>query len=154
MICKSKLALAMAIVFSCSLGAFAQADAGYWRAESKTAQSITGDIGIGGEKIVMNFMRFTIAEIRQLKSAEVSAMFDVPAEDANRGELYRLSIPADKKFLHRNNLCGNEETQWMATFASGKSLRVAFFSGGSMPVFTIESISNTTNLCGIFNYHR
>ncbi len=145
---------AAAVLFSCCLAAGAQQDAGYWRAESKTAESITGDIAISGEKLMMNFTRFTIADIRPLSYTEVSAAFDVPAENGNKGILYRLSIPGDKKFLHRNTLCGNEETQWMATFVTGRTLRLVFFSGSSMPVFTPEAISNTTSLCGSYTYHR
>lgn len=146
--------VAIAALFSlCGISALAQ-DAGYWRAESKTAQSITGDIAIGEERLLINFTRYTIAPIRSLTSAEVSSVFDVPADAGNKGSLYRLSIPGDKKMLHRNTLCGGEETQWMATFVNGKSMSLVFFSGGSMPVFTPEAISNTTALCGSFSYRR
>src|SRR5579871_1744782 len=112
-----------------SIPLFAQQDAGYWRAASKTAQSVTGDIALGGEKISINFNRYTLAEIRKLNGAEVSALFDVTANENNRGDLYRLSIPAGQKFLRKNTLCGSDDTQWLATFVEGKQLHAAFFSG-------------------------
>jgi hypothetical protein len=128
-------------------------DKGNWRAASNTAQSITGDIGISAYKLFINFTGFTMAEIRTLNQGEPSAVFE--AENAGgAGHLYRLSVPADKKFMHHNTLCGSEQTQWMVTYAEGTTLHVAFFSGQKPPVMTPEAISNTSDLCGTFLYVR
>ena len=35
-----------------------------------------------------------------------------------------LNIPGSKKFLHKNSLCGSEDTQWMAAFVEGRSLHI------------------------------
>ncbi len=59
-----------------------------------------------------------------------------------------------RKFLNKNSLCGGEDTQWMVTYASGKSLQLAFFSGQEAPVFTFDAISKSTNLCGTFSYAK
>ena len=40
----------------------------------------------------------------------------------------------------------------MATYVTGHTLNVAFFSGDDMPVFTFDAISKTTDLCGTFAY--
>jgi hypothetical protein len=104
--------------------------------------------------LAINFSSFTIARIRALESGEVSAVFDVDTNIGGRGNLYRLSIPATKKFLHKNTLCGSEDTQWMAAFVSGRILHLAFFSGEKMPVFTPDAMANTTDLCGTFSYAR
>jgi hypothetical protein len=79
-----------------------------------------------------------------------------PSEGAagGSGNLYRLRIPGDKRFLHKNTLCGSEDTQWMATYVVGHALHLAFFSGQKMPVFTTDAIANTTDLCGTFYYVR
>jgi hypothetical protein len=138
---------------SCCMSAVAQ-EKGSWRAVSKTAQSITGDVALSDEKIMINFSSFTIAQIHDLKPGEVSAVFDVDSNAGGRGNLYRLSIPASKKFVHRNTLCGTEEVQWMVTYVAGRSLRLAFFSGPQAPVFTLDAISNSTDLCGTFSYER
>ncbi|WP_433967624.1 hypothetical protein [Tunturiibacter gelidiferens] len=127
---------------------------GYWRAESSTAQSITGDIGFSGEKMSINFTGFVIAQIRSLEPGEVSAVFDADSSGGGSGNLYRLNIPAAKKFLHKNTLCGTEDVQWMATYVVGRSLKIAFFSGPKMPVFTLTEIGNSTDLCGTFSYVR
>jgi hypothetical protein len=137
----------------CSLAAFAQED-GNWRAANQTAKSITGDIGIAPEKLYINFIRFPISRIRALKPEEVSAAFDTDASAAGSGSLYRLSIAPETKFLHKNNLCGSDETQWMATYVEGKTLKIAFFSDAKPPVFTLEALRNSTNLCGTFGYTR
>jgi hypothetical protein len=93
-----------------------------------------------------------MAQIRTLSPAEVAIAFDADSGSATPGNLYRLSIPANRKLMGKNTLCGSDDTQWMATSVSGKTLQLAFFSGPSMPVFTPEAFANPTNLCGIFAY--
>ena len=127
---------------------------GTWRAANQTAQNITGDITLLDEKITISFSSFPIARIRTLDPAEVGAVFDTDGNPAGKGSLYRLSVPASKKFLRRNALCGGEDTQWMAAYAAGHSLYLAFFSGQKAPVLTPEEITNSTDLCGTFIYLR
>jgi hypothetical protein len=148
---KLRTILSTALVLSGTLPGHAQ-ERGNWRAVSKTAQSITGDLIISDQRLSMNFFTFPIAEIRPLKPEEVLAAFDTTDASAGIGHLYRLSIPGDKRFLHKNTLCGSEETQWMATYASGKGLGIIFFSNAFPPVFTTEALSNNVNLCGTFSY--
>ena len=147
------LSAVIGTLLACSLSATAQ-EQGPWRAASTNAQSITGDVALSDAKLAINFSSFTIARIRALEPGEVSAVFDVDSNIGGRGNLYRLSIPATKKFLHKNTLCGSEDTQWMAAFVSGRILHLAFFSGEKMPVFTPDAIANTTDLCGTFSYAR
>jgi hypothetical protein len=127
---------------------------GYWRAANSAAQSITGDVALSDEKIAIDFSSFTIAQIRGLEQRELSAVFDAGNNAGGTGSLYRLSIPASKKFMRRNSLCGSEDTQWMATYVVAGSLHLAFFSGQKMPIFTPDAISNSTDLCGTFTYVR
>jgi hypothetical protein len=141
--------LALAGALSC-----AAQDKGYWQAASTTANSITGDISISESKVSINFVSFPVVKVRSLVPAEVSAVFDSDISAGGTGVLYRLSVPASKHFLHHNSLCGTEETQWMATFASGHTLQVAFFSGTNAPEFTFDAISKSTDLCGTYTYAR
>jgi hypothetical protein len=143
----------LGLMLVCCMTAAAQ-DKGYWRAVSSTAKSITGDVALSDEKISINFLNFTIARIRGLEQAEASALFDPEGTAAGSGGLYRLNVPGDKKFLHRNSLCGSDDTQWMVTYVSGRSLQVAFFSGAKPPVFTMDALGNSTDLCGKFSYVR
>jgi hypothetical protein len=140
-------------VLTCGLSLTAQ-EQGPWRAASKTAESITGDVAFSDTRIAIEFSTFPIVRVRDLAPGEVSATFDVDSNSGGHGSLYGLSIPAAKKFLHRNTLCGSEDTHWMAVYPSGRSLHVAFFSGQKMPVFTPEALANTTDLCGTFLYAR
>lgn len=142
-----------AAVLTLASSVFAQ-DKGYWRAASNNANSITGDVSIGDTKLLINFSSFTIAHIRALTSNEVAAAFDADASAGGNGALYRLMIPAGKRFLHKNTLCGTADTQWMATYVAGRNLMVAFFSGDNVPVFTIDALSNSTDVCGTFTYAR
>jgi len=134
--------------------ASAQEDRGYWRAASTNARTITGDIAIAEAKATINFLVFPVAAIRRLKPVEVSAVFDADVNAGIEGTLYRLHVPPGKYIVKKNTLCGGEETQWMATYVTGHSLKVAFFSGDDMPVFTFDAMQNTRALCGSFVYGR
>jgi hypothetical protein len=147
------LCIIAASVLTCCMSVAAQ-EKGNWRAASSTAQSITGDVALSDEKISINYSGFVIARIRGLEPGEVSAAFDADSGAGGSGSLYRLSIPASKKFMRRNTLCGTEDTQWMATYVTGRSLHLAFFSGQKAPVFTLNAITNSTDLCGTFSYVR
>jgi len=129
-------------------------DKGYWRASSSTANAITGDIAVSNNRVTLNYTSFPMAEIRTLTTAEVAAAFDADVNVGGNGDLYRLNIPADKRFLRHNTLCGTEDTQWMATYVSGRTLQVAFFSGSTPPQLTVEALANSTDLCGVFTYSR
>jgi hypothetical protein len=144
---------ALALLFAGSLPAAAQ-DKGPWRAASSEAKSITGDIAINDSRLTINFSGFTIAQIRPLKADEAAAAFDADRGVPGGGNLYRLQVPADKRFQHHNTLCGSDETQWMATWAFGSELHVAFFSGSAMPVLTLDALNGSSAVCGTFTYVR
>lgn len=141
------------LMLACSLPLAAQ-DKGYWHAASSNANDITGDLSITNDKITINFSAFTIAQIRPLQTAESSAVFDADPGAGGSGFLYRLNVPGAKRFLHKNSLCGSDDTQWLATYVEGRSLRIAFFSGADMPVLTPEALANSSDVCGTFSYSR
>jgi hypothetical protein len=153
MMLKKMICAVAGVLMVCGTSVLAQ-EKGLWRAESSTAQSITGDVAFGGEKMSINFTSFVIAQIRSLEPGEVSAVFDADSNAGGSGNLFRLNISGEKKFLHKNTLCGTEDVQWMATYVVGRSLKIAFFSGSKMPVFTLNEIANSTDLCGTFSYVR
>lgn len=145
--------VSVALVLAGWISASAQ-ELGYWRAASKTAHSITGDVAISAVKLMINFYSFDIVRARDLQPAELSSVFDTDSNGSQKGHLYGLNISAAKKFLHKNTLCGSEDTHWMVAFADGNSLQLAFFSGEKAPVFTVDAISNSTSLCGTYSYIR
>jgi hypothetical protein len=145
--------VALLLVLGLSASALAQ-DKGPWRAADSTAKTITGDIEIENARLLINFSSFPLAQIRALNPAEASAAFDADPGTPGGGNLYRLQVPADKRFSHHNTLCGSDETQWMATWASGSQLQIAFFSGQKMPVFTLDALNGSSAVCGVFRYAR
>jgi hypothetical protein len=147
-----KTRFALVLLLATTLPALAQ-DGGYWKAASKNASAITGDISVSEDKLGINYYVFTIAQIRTLQATEINSVFNAEASGP-AGNLYRLNIPAKKMFMRKNTLCGAEDTQWMATYVAGKTLQVAFFSGPKMPVFTPDALAGTTDLCGTFTYSR
>jgi len=146
--------LGVGLLAMCCVPGAAQEDRGYWRAASSAAVSITGDVAISPTKLMINFAYFPIVEARRLKPAEVSSVFDADVNAGIQGTLYRVNILAAKRFLHRNTLCGHEDTKWMATYVSGRSLQVAFFSGDQEPVFKFGAMQGSQALCGVFRYGR
>ncbi len=150
---RTNLSMMLGLALLCALPGTAQ-EQGSWRAASKTAESITGDVIFTADKLTIDYVGFIVSQIRPLQPAEISAAFDGSDAAAGAGHLYRLNIAADRRFLHKNTLCGSDATQWMATFVSGKELRTAFFSGATPPVLTFEAFNNSTNLCGAFTYAR
>jgi hypothetical protein len=150
---KRLFCIAVGLLLACCVSLTAQ-ELGFWRAANSTAQSVTGDVAFSDAKISINFSNFPIVRARDLEPAEVSSVFDADSNASNKGHLYRLNIPASKKFMHKSTLCGTEDTQWMATYVEGRSLNLAFFSGEKVPVFTLDAISNSTNLCGTYTYSR
>jgi len=129
-------------------------DQGAWQAASTNATSITNNIAISKDRLSIDYLTFPLAPIRTLKPVEVSAVFDADVNAGISGNLYKLRIWANTRFLHKSALCGDQDTQWMATYVTGHTLKVAFFSGDDMPVFTFDAISNSTALCGTFAYAR
>jgi hypothetical protein len=127
---------------------------GYWRATSSTAMSVTGDVGISDAKLTINFVNFPLVHAADLEPGQVSSVFDADSNAGGKGRLYKVDIPATRKFMHKNTLCGAEDTQWMVTYVEGRTLHLAFFSGQKMPVFTLDAISNSTALCGTYMYTR
>jgi hypothetical protein len=147
--------LLLALVLACAAGARAQQQAkGDWRAASRTAAGITGDISFSTSKISINFVSYPISPVRLLKPAEVAAAFDEAIDTAGNGQLYRINIPAARRFLKHNTLCGTQDTQWMATYVANGALDVAYFSGDDPPLMTFEALQSSTDLCGTFTYVR
>jgi hypothetical protein len=142
----------LTVALTSSASAIAQ-ESGPWRASSSNARAITGDIVFSPTKLAINFTAFTIAQIRSIKTDEVRALFN-PDNPIGGGNLFRVEVPADKKFLHHNTLCGSDDTQWIVTYAQGRDLQVAFFSGATPPVLTFDALNNSPSLCGVFSYIR
>jgi hypothetical protein len=146
--------LALASLMACAVCCRAQEDRGYWRAASSNALAITGDINVGELKLTLNFATFPLSELRRLKPTEVSAVFDADVNAGINGTLYRVKVPATKYIVKKNTLCGEDETEWMATYVVGRNLQVAFFSGDDEPVFSFDAVQKSTALCGTFVYAR
>jgi hypothetical protein len=149
---RSLLVAAFAIILAFTLPATAQED-GPWRAASSNARAITGDVVFSPLKISINFTAFSIAQIRSLKTEEVLALFN-PDSPTGGGNVFRVEIAADKHFLRHNTLCGSESAQWIVTYAQGRNLQLAFFSGATPPVLTVDALNDAPNLCGVFTYVR
>jgi hypothetical protein len=148
------LGAAMVLGMLGTAGVHAQEDRGLWKAASSEAHVVTGDIAIGEAKVSINFLVFPLAHIRRLKPEEVSAVFDADVNAGIEGTLYRLRVPARQFIQKKNTLCGTEDTQWMATYVTGHTMKVAFFSGDDMPVFTFDAMQNSRTQCGTYVYGR
>jgi len=145
----------LVLTLACTAGAAAQQpEKGSWRAASHAAANITGDIAFNGSKISINFTSFLISPVRLLKPEEVSAAFDEAVDTAGNGQLYRVSIPASRRFVKNNTLCGAQDTQWIAVYVADGTLKVAFFTGDDAPLMSFEALQKSNDLCGTYTYVR
>jgi hypothetical protein len=144
---------AAGLALACSISCLAQ-DRGNWYAASTAATRVTGDISIAAAKVTIDLFQFPLVPVRRLTPVEVSAAFDADVNAGINGDLYRVQVPARQRFQHKNTLCGTEETEWMATYVTGKTLQVTFFSGNEIPVFSFDALANSANRCGTFAYTR
>ena len=141
------------VVLVCSLSCVAQ-DKGEWHPASTTTYNMTGDIMIASTNMTINVSKYPLTPIRKLTPAEVGAVFDADTNAGIGGNLYSVRVPPGVYMTGGSPLCGSEVIRWMATYVSGRKLRVAFFSGEDAPVFTFDAISNSTALCGTYAYTR
>ena len=148
-----KLRAALVLLLVLSVSSFAQ-EAGFWRASSSNARAITGDIAVSDTRLTLDMYNFPAAKIRDLTRDEMLALFSLDNPAGAVGHLYKLEIPSSRRFLHKNTLCGSDDTQWMATTIDGRSLHVAFFSSKASPTFTMDALQNSADLCGNFSYSR
>ena len=129
-------------------------ETGLWHPLSSTARAITGDVAFTRDKLILNLTQLPIFSARILPTSDLLGVFNTEGLHGETGKLYRLAIPAGRTFLHKNTLCGSDDTRWMATLVIGTTLQVAFFSGSTIPTFTPEALQNSTSLCGTFSYTR
>ncbi|HUB51549.1 MAG TPA: hypothetical protein VL986_05355 [Terracidiphilus sp.] len=148
-----KLFISAVLLIVAQLAALAQ-DKGFWVPESSSAKTITGEISIAETRLTMNYLNFPLGQIRALKPEEAGALFDADVNAPGGGYLYRLAVAADRRFLHKNTLCGTDDVQWMITWVQGRTLNVAFFSGANPPTLTMDALAGTNDRCGIFAYSR
>jgi hypothetical protein len=143
-----------ALLISASAISTTAQDKGFWNPQGSSARSITGDIAIAETKLQIQYVTFPMGQIRALKPEEAGALFDADVTAPGGGFLYRVAVAADRRFLHKNTLCGTDTVQWMVTWVQGRTLSVAFFSSTNPPVLTMDALGNSTDRCGIFTYSR
>jgi hypothetical protein len=80
---RTRIFVAVLVLFVILPLCAAAQDKGYWRASNQTAQSITGDIFIAEGKLTINFMAFPLAQIRQREPlpARHSRVSALPAQE-------------------------------------------------------------------------
>ena len=150
---------------TCALGAFlllvlgaSGASAGErmktWYALSANAIAVTNNIDLSESKLSIGFVYYTLNRNHDLKPTEASAVFDIDPAEPGSGALYRTFIPAGTRFQRNNTLCGGEDVQWMAKWATAQELKVAFFSSSEPPVLTFDAVSRSQDLCGVYTYKR
>jgi hypothetical protein len=146
--------LAAALLFlSAGIAVLAQ-ESGYWYPSSQSAADVTGPVELKANRITIEFVKIPMVQVRALTPDEALAVFDVESAVAGSGALYHLKVPAATTFVSKNTLCGHDDTGWMATWASGKVLKISFFSGEKAPVLNFVALNNSAERCGTYTYVR
>jgi hypothetical protein len=113
------------LVVACSPGPLAYADD--YKAYSKTAESITGDISMDDFSI-----SFANGETLAFSSL-VSDHFRVDGHKVG-ASVYSIKDPGDPELENGNKLCGSGDVNYVATWGAGDGLtEVAVFTGEDPP---------------------
>ncbi len=114
-----------AAVCACSVATVVHADT--YRAVSKTAESITGDISMDDYEIAFaNGERLALSDL-------VSYEIKVGGETRD-ASVYRVETPADPVLLNGNRLCGSGDVTFVANWAgSDDGTVVAVFATPDVP---------------------
>jgi hypothetical protein len=155
------LAAAVSLGATAALGGPAQAGGGlvHWSAASDTAASITGDIEVGPDRIVIGRSQraYRLSVLRDLNRREMEAAASVlGAARLARTRLYAVDIPASAKFKSGASLCGGDVTRVVIAEEAGDdagALGLILFEGSKEPFF--EGWRNATGgLCATYSYER
>ena len=106
----------LASVLACCVSVTAQ-DRGLWRAANSSAQSITGDVAISGDKLSINYTSFTIAQIRAPRASRGWRSFRYGQQFREQ----RLSLPV--KRTGNKKIHAQEHSVWIRGYAVDGHLR-------------------------------
>ena len=129
----------------------------HWKATSKTARAITGDISLSDTSLRMHGKTYPTRENVPLNAGELrdaAVLFAIPSGAEAQGEFRRIYIATRTRLVQNNTLCPRD-AQWMLTLTTkAKTLEIAFFSGEAKPDITPSALDNSTHLCGTFYYEE
>lgn len=129
-------------------------DVGHWNGANDRTVNMTGELAITPTELTIYESKFPLVLVRKLTPVEVGSVFDADTNARIGGTLYSLHAPPNVYYTGGSPLCGKEFIRWMATYVSGRTLYVAFFSGNDTPVFTFDAIADSTAMCGTYVYKR
>ena len=128
-----------------------------WRADTTTAQGITGDIRLGKDQLAIGARVFPLAFVRDLTRAEAAETADlIGASGPVAGGLYTIDIPAGTTFRNGNVLCNGATTRIIAverTESARRRLDLVAFEGDREIYFSGWK-TVTGHVCGTFGYSR
>jgi uncharacterized protein len=128
----------------------------YWRAESKTAYAITGDILLSANHLILGGgHEIQIPLVKTLP--QTHAMNDSGFDDAATLQLFKIWKGSSWKLIGGNTLCGLGEVPTYLVLAQtdhNRSLSMAVFKGATEPRWEKPSLEDTHDLCGTYWYVR
>ncbi len=128
----------------------------YWKAEAKTAYSITGDILLSNTNMVVaDAKSFHLTFVKDLPQNQ--AMGDGSFDTADKLRLYKIEDPKSFPLISDNYLCDAQNAPTYivtATDQQANNLSIAVFSGAKEPTWDKSFLANTTSLCGTYGYGR
>jgi hypothetical protein len=132
------------LLLSLLIASPAHADfSGRWKATSRTASAITGDIRISGQTLIFgNGKRLKLAAVED----RLARMTPLPEQQLNA--IFALVPPSDPKLLHGNTLCGKKVTYIALSLQSENSLGLAAFTGQRPPR------EFNDDACAVYFYER
>ena len=126
-----------------------------WIASSKTALSITGDVVLTSDKLILAHKTFPLTSVREIgkeQLASVARIVDL-SQPASSAQLFKTLIPRHSLLINSNTMCGpDNDATWMLAVYDHGSLSLAFFSDVAEPKLDYKVVEASQSLCGTYTY--
>ncbi len=134
-----------------------------YTAYSNTAISITGDIQMSAESIVIAGTTYPLTLVRTIDAQQLTEAGKIAGtQNPVSAHFYKLAIPHAAKLVNDNKICGDDvDASWLLAVDNkgansyDHTLALAFFAGAAEPDLNYDVISKSAGvLCGTFNYGK
>jgi hypothetical protein len=93
--------------------------------------------------------------LQPAEMAHAAALFRSAPPAAADGFWFRVAVPENAAMLNNSGLCGHQDAVWLLALITGDqrdALGMAFYSGREVPDLAPPALTDTSHLCGTFDY--
>jgi len=126
-----------------------------WIAASQTARSITGDITLTSDKLILAHTTFPLTFVRDVKKEKLEdagKIVDLSGSPSS-ARLFKTLVSRHSILLNSNTICGPDaDATWMLAVYNRGTLSLTFFSGAKEPNLDYKAAEASPYICGTYMY--